>query len=128
MRSILSFTRTASEDSTAISDPTPPIAMPAQALDKARESLMPSPIIQTFFPLSVSFFTALSLSSGIRSAKTLLIPACFAIEKAAEELSPVRRTGVIPCFLRRVIVLRASFRSVSARPIIPMAFPSMEEK
>ena len=67
------FIKTISADSIATSVPLP-MAIPISACAKAGASLIPSPTIPTFTPVSCNFFTSFALSAGKTSAKTKSIP------------------------------------------------------
>lgn len=120
-RLISSLTRTASADSTAMSEPIPPMAIPASAAVRASASLTPSPTIQTgSFPPEYSLIMFI-FSSGKRFACTSSIPAFSAMAAAAYTLSPVRSMGVIPTAFSLSSVSFASSRSVSRRAIKPIS-------
>ena len=122
---ISSLTSTASADSMAISEPMPPIAIPASAVVRANASFTPSPIMQTGSePPEYSFMISI-FSSGRRLARTSLIPTLVAIFSAASLLSPVSSIGLIPTLFSLSIVLFASSRSVSERARKPAIFPFM---
>ena len=90
---ISSSTKTISAASTAISLPTPPIAIPTSAFFKAGASLIPSPIIHTLNSFSWYLLIQFNLSSGRQFAYNSLILSILEIDPAALSLSPVNKTG-----------------------------------
>ena len=119
-----SFTRTMSAASTAISLPTPPMAMPTKALFRAGASLMPSPTMQIRTPACWARSIQLSLSSGRQPARYSRMDSVRAMWAAAFSLSPVRSTGDTPSALRARSMAAASPRTVSARAQKPAGAPS----
>ena len=117
------FISTMSADSMATSVPAP-MAMPTSARARAGASLMPSPTMATFLPLSWIRRISRSLSWGSTSAMTRSTPTCLRMASAVFLWSPVSITTSMPmCFNSWMASLLVGF-TTSATAIMPRSRPS----
>ena len=99
--------------------------MPTSARARAGASLMPSPIMATRCPCFLSSSIAVTLSSGIRSARTSSTPNSAATARAVASLSPVSITiRLTPVCFNFKRASRAPGRNVSAIKMTPANCPS----